>query len=276
MMETKTKFKIEIRDTKIINHLKASVNIMLETLETPELLITDKCFQLKGLSPSHIQYQFIYIDPSECDSYYCEEKFNSLIDLESLNFALSRIKKDDTLYIESYGTEDIILKLENQSMREFTINLIDMEKETPAPPNLTYSVSVELETKVLKDAIEDITKVSKKGEYDKSRVYFKMENEYYLTIGTKNDNQDYRTRYITFDRIPEGESYCTLNTLHNIKNQIKKIKSEVVRLEFSDDHPLNIIIVEGENKHIILTAPRISEDDIGIGFKEPVQAKGEA
>ena len=209
---------------------------------------------INALDKSHITFIMVDYDKSLFDSYDIEQPENLIIDTDKLMRIFKRCRNDDILFLET-DNNNLTVKFNGESSRQFRISLIDEEYDTPVPPNIEYPVSIKLPNAIIKDSLDDSRLF---GE----NIVFTTDEDY-LHICSKNDAGfgDTHLRYLHGENINKSvRSGYSIEKLIDIFRASKVSKTCTISL--GDDLPLTVMFeVPGERASIsFLLAPRIEAE----------------
>jgi proliferating cell nuclear antigen len=243
-------FKAVLSDPGI---LKTSFNAIASIVGEVQILASKDGLTLDALDKSHIVFVHLELKPDLFDEYKVDELMKVNVDTYELINVLKRAGKDDT--IELGADEDYLtLIFDGEARTTFKIYLIDMEYESPSPPELDYSVEVELPFLLLKDAVKDVGIIANK-------VIFNVDTDKVIISG-EGEFGDVRKEYVHGEEVKE--EVVVMGSLENIKEVTRADKfSDTVVLKLGNELPLNFILKmpsdEGELSFLI--APRIESEE---------------
>lgn len=243
-------FKAELSDSNI---LKTSFDAISSIVDEVQIQTDSEGLRLEALDRSHITYVHLELKSSLFDTYICDEPEKINIDTDELMKVLKRSKSNDRVLL-TLDEGSFIITFEGEATRTFKIRLIDMEYETPVPPEIEYPTKIEVPFSLLKDSINDIDIFS-----DKIALTV---NEEKLIAAAEGDFGDASIEYIHGERITT--SVKSLFSLEKIREMLKADKfSDIAEIRLGDDMPLNLslVMVTGDGELSFLLAPRLETDD---------------
>lgn len=243
-------FKAELSDSNI---LKTSFDAISSIVDEVQIQTDSEGLRLEALDRSHITYVHLELKSSLFDTYICDEPEKINIDTDELMKVLKRSKSNDRVLL-TLDEGSFIITFEGEATRTFKIRLIDMEYETPVPPEIEYPTEIEVPFTLLKDSINDIDIFS-----DKIALTV---NEEKLIAAAEGDFGDASIEYIHGERITT--SVKSLFSLEKIREMLKADKfSDIAKIRLGDDMPLNLslVMVTGDGELSFLLAPRLETDD---------------
>lgn len=166
---------------------------------------------------------------------------------------LKRSKSTDRV-IMSLDEGNFIITFEGEAKRTFKIRLIDIEYESPTPPQLNSPTKFEIPFNLLKDSIQDMDLFSDK-------ITLMVDSEKFRA-SAEGEFGDANIEYIHGEKIDtEAKSVFSLE---KIREMLKADKfSEMAIINLGTDIPLYLTLrrVDGEGELSFLLAPRIESED---------------
>lgn len=139
-----------------------------------QIQVTNEGWDVRALDNSHTTFVLFSLKPDFFEEYTYDGDLKLNVDMEEFQKVLKRIKKDEQVELEANSDSNeltITIKranIEDSAIRQFYINLIDLEYEQPKPPELEYPNRFEVGFKSFKNTVEDVQLYSSKItlEYD--------------------------------------------------------------------------------------------------------------
>lgn len=243
-------FKVELSDSNI---LKTSFDAISSIVDEVEIQTDSEGMRLDALDRSHITFVHLELKSDLFDEFICDvpEKIN--IDTDEFMKVLKRAKSQDKVIL-SVDEGNLIITFEGEATRTFKIRLIDMEYDTPVPPQLDHPTSVQIPFSLLKDSINDIDIFS-----DKILLRIDSEN---FTASADGEFGDASIEYIHGEKI--NEEVKSLFSLDKIREMLKADRfSNVAEISLGNDMPLllSLEMVTGDGELSFLLAPRLETDE---------------
>lgn len=243
-------FKAELSDPNI---LKSSFDAISSIVDEVQLQTDSEGIRLDALDRSHITFVHLELKASLFDEYICDEPEKINMDTDEFMKVLKRCKSDDRVLM-SLDESSFILTFEGEGKKTFKIRLIDMEYETPVPPDLTHPTKFDVPVTFLKDLISDI-------EIFSDKVALMVDSELFKA-SAEGDFGDANIEYIHGEKI--DTEVKAIFSLEKIREMLKADKfSDVVTMELGTDMPLKLTfkMVSEDGVLRFLLAPRIEDDD---------------
>ncbi len=242
------------------------VGLIQDSMKTVSDLISEGLFQLTedgvkliAADPAMVALVDFKIEKDVFEDYELDEESKVGLNLENFYSILRRANSDDTITFEVKEDESkFYIKMENSSTRKFSLPILNLsEDDIPSTDQLDFSVTAELETKVLENAIKDAmvvgdsvtvtadsSQIKIASEGDQSNVDFTISGDSPGVMELSGE---------------EAKSMFSLDYLNSMTGA-KKLSSNV-ELKLGEDFPmrLNFTVPEQARLSFVL-APRIEED----------------
>lgn len=244
-------FELMLSNTDII---KEAFNSISKIVDEVVCTVDSEGFRLSAMDRSHICFVFLELKSSVFDEYKCDVPEKICVDTQEFMTILKRIKKTDTLKL-SNDMNNLVIGLEGDVDREFKIRLIDMDYESPLPPELEFPVSVPVPSKIVSDAIVDMDLFSEK-------LYFIINGEYFI-VNTNGEFGDAKFQYLhgedgVYETVKSSFSIAKLKDIFSASKF-----SDVVTLNMGTDMPIGLVfeLITGDGELRYLLAPRLEAED---------------
>jgi len=242
------------------------VGLIQDSMKTISDLISEGLFQLTedgvkliAADPAMVALVDFKIEKDVFEDYELDEETKVGLNLENLYSILRRANTDDKITLEVKEDESKFhIKMENGSTRNFSLPILNLsEDDIPSTDQLDFTVTAELETSVLENAIKDAmvvgdsvtisadsSQLNIEAEGDQSNVDFKITKE---SPGVHNLEGE------------EARSMFSLDYLNKMTGA-KKLSNNV-QLKLGQDFPMRLNFeVPEEAKLSFVLAPRIEEE----------------
>jgi|GEM_PF-194273 len=243
-------FKAELNDPNI---LKTSFDAISSIVDEVQIQIDSEGIRLSTIDMSHITFVHLELKKELFDEYECPEPEKINVDTEELMKVLRRARAGDSLIITSDDT-NLILTFEGEATRQFKIRLIDIEYETPQPPEIGYENEFEVPFSLLKDAIADMDIFS---DNLWQMITFKVDEEKFIVSST-GEFGDAMIEYYHGEKIKEPAR--SVYSLEKVKEMLRADRfSETAIINLGNDMPLKLTLKmpNDEGELSFLLAPRI-------------------
>ncbi|MEJ8542035.1 proliferating cell nuclear antigen (pcna) [Methanothermobacter wolfeii] len=243
-------FKAELNDPNI---LRTSFDAISSIVDEVQIQTSAEGMRLDALDRSHITYVHLELKADLFDEYVCDEPEKINVDTEELMKVLKRAKANDRLLL-SLDEGNLIVQFEGEAVRTFKIRLIDIEYETPSPPEIEYENEFEVPFQLLKDSIADIDIFSDK-------ITFRVDEDRFIA-SAEGEFGDAQIEYLHGEKI--NNPARSVYSLDKIKEMLKADKfSETAIINLGNDMPLKLTLKmpSNEGELSFLLAPRIEAEE---------------
>jgi proliferating cell nuclear antigen len=205
---------------------------------------------LRSLDKSHITFITLELKKSLFDTYECDIPEKIAVDCTEFHKILKKCKTNETLELSI--NENLNITMKGDATRKFKINFIDMEYDSPVPPQLDIPTTITIPSGLLKDYINDL------ADFDE-KLTFMIDEDYFKIIA---DGQIGRgeVEYLHGENIKEFvSSHFSIPKLLDILKASKFSKE--CKLSVGDDMPLilRLELITGDGFLEYLLAPRLDE-----------------
>lgn len=238
-------------------YLKDSISIISELVTEASFKITKDGIELIAMDPANVAMVIFKMFSSSFLEYSVDKNIDLAINLNNLKQILKRAKPTDTLVLET--TQDkLILQFKGESVRTFSIPIIDLDEREQKIPSLSFMAKVNTNSSTLNEAIDDSDIVAESVTF--------MAEKGKMTVLAQGDSSkaqiDISENDLTkVEVLGSGESVKARYSIEYLKKMISagKISGNVV-VQFSGDYPLRLdyIVVDRLLLSFIL-APRVED-----------------
>lgn len=207
--------------------------------------------RFRGLNGGHTSFIEVNFKKSYFDTYKLTEIDNILLDTTEINKIFKRIKNDDdtTIIIDK---DTITIRVDsNENTKSFKLNGIDMEYDSPSIPNISYSVTFDVDFKEFKDNVTDSSLYE-----DKLRIKTYEDN---LIIYNKGVIGSYESNIKLIGNQKECSSVFSLDLVDKLFKLTTV--SNTLNISMGNDMPMLFCLNDSFEELFIryLIAPRIEE-----------------
>ncbi len=238
-------------------YLKESVTIISELVNEARLKVGKDGIELVAMDPANVAMVIFKLLSSAFSEYSIDKEINISINLNNLKQILRRAKPNDMVTIEVEENK-LKVQLRSESVRTFSLPIIDLEEKEQRIPQLSFPISIETSSAFLSEAIEDSDIVAE-------AVTLMAEHQKF-TIRAEGDLSS-----VNVEIKPSDETKITVEGNEKIKAKysveyLKKMMqgsklADRVKVQFNHDYPLKI------DYHAIdrvllsfILAPRVEND----------------
>lgn len=249
-------FKAELEDTAL---LKDSMKTISDLISEGLFQLTEDGIQLVAADPAMVALVDFKIEEDVFETFELDEETKVGLNLENFYSILRRANADDKIILELDESESSFhITMENSSTRNFSLPILNLsEDDIPDTQNLEFSVTAELDTNVVEEAIKDAmvvgdsikvtadsTGINISSEGDQSNVDFRIDADADSVLELEGG---------------EAESMFSLDYLNNMIGA-KKL-SDTVSMNLGQDFPMKLVFEVPEKATLsFVLAPRIEEE----------------
>ncbi|MDY6776952.1 MAG: proliferating cell nuclear antigen (pcna) [Candidatus Nanohaloarchaea archaeon] len=244
----------------------SDVSLLKDSLQSISNMITEGVFQISedgvelvAADPAMVAMVDFRLEPEAFDTYECGDEEKIGVNIEDLYSIIRRAGSSDTLELSLEEDESSLqITMKNGSTRSFSISLLNLDEEDiPSTDDLEFSVTADVTTSALSDAVGDASVIG-------DSVTFTADSSS-LTLRAEGDNSDVETRIeegseglMELDAADDIESMFSLDYLNKMM-KAKKL-SDTAKLRMGDDFPMRIEFQVPEKLDLsYILAPRIEE-----------------
>ncbi len=217
------------------DYLKSSIEIISELVTEATFWVKKEGLELVAMDPGVVSMVILKIPPTAFSKFEVKEEASLSVNLSYLKQVLKRAKKSDVLTMTLTEDNKLKIDLESNSLRSFTIPLIDLEESQHNVPDLQFPITIQMSSDDFKTIIEDAAVVSDGVTFEANKDTFVIE--------AKGDLSSLKTELKNGQGITivGDESVKATYSIEYLKKMIKgsKISSEVV-IQFNTDYPLKL------------------------------------
>jgi proliferating cell nuclear antigen len=241
--------------------LKESVNIISELVSDVQIKFDSDKLEIIAMDPANVAMINFKLLSSSFVEYSVDGEETIAINLDNFKQILGRAKANDSVILE-LDNESNRLKvgLKGDGNRNFNLSLIDIREKEQKVPELKFPVSIDMNTLVFNDAVEDAAIVADSIILSALKDELIIEANSHVSdakVSIKNSDEN----NISFSAGDE-DSVKAKYSVEYLKKIIKGSKlADKVSLKFGVDYPLKIdYSVMDRLKLTTILAPRVSND----------------
>ena len=246
--------KLTLSESK---YLKDSISVISELVNEATFKVKPEGLEMIAMDPANVA-MVVFKLLSSCFSEYTIEKQTSIaINLNNLKQILRRAKPNDAITLEvNSGKLDIILK--SDTVRKFSLPLIDMEEKEKKVPDLKFPVTIKTYASILSDAIEDVGIVAESVSFAATPSKMTILAEGDLSKAEIEIIPDEKTRIDAAGKEEVKSKY----SVEYLKKMISGSKiSDEVKIQFNKDYPLHLEFKSVDKAMLsFILAPRVDND----------------
>jgi proliferating cell nuclear antigen len=244
--------KLTLADSK---YLKESVSIISELVNEGTFRITPDNIELIAMDPANVAMVIFRLMGSTFTEYDVKEPEVLGINLNNLKQVLRRAKANDQITLEVEENK-LKITLKGTNVRTFHLPLIEVEEKEQKVPDLKFTASIETDSSLLNEAIEDADIVGES-------VSFIAEAKRFVVSATGDLNK------ANIDIDAGDGTTITVHDKAKSKYSIEYLKKMIqgsklcdkVLISFSKDYPLKLEYKEPDAVQLMfILAPRVDND----------------
>ncbi|MBS3175963.1 proliferating cell nuclear antigen (pcna) [Candidatus Woesearchaeota archaeon] len=240
------------------SYLKESISIISDLVNEAHFKISNNGIELVAMDPANVAMVIFKLLPSCFSEYQVSKDVSIAINLANLKQILRRAKTNDMVTLEITQDNKLQIQFKSNSIRTFSLPLIEMEEKEQRIPPLEFPVSVIMESARLTDAIEDVDIVADAVQLSVDNGSFVVSAEGDLSNAHIELKEDQQTKIVN-DALEKVKSKYSIEYLKKMIAGAKLAPQAEIR--FSRDYPLRLDykVVDRLLLSFIL-APRVEND----------------
>jgi len=231
--------------------LSKAIEIISELVSEVKIKMNDSGLSINAIDPANVALVEFKLPKSSFSVFESGEETLG-INLDDLKRILKRCGAKSSLILKK---KDNLLEIQIQDriLRNFTLSLIDVEKEEKEMPNLEFSSKVELDSFDLISSVEDCAVVA-------DACSFVIKDEKFI-IEAKSLNSAY-SEFSGDEAKIDAENCKARYSLEYLQKFMKGAKlCDKTILNFANEHPLKIEFKSELFELSFLLAPRVETED---------------
>jgi len=239
-------------------YLKDSIAVISELVNEARFKISKDGIEMVAMDPANVAMVVYKLLSSAFTEYDVQQTTELGINLQNLKQVLRRAKANDILTLELSEEGKLNIQLKSNTIRTFSLPIIDLEEKEQRVPNLTFPVTIQTASHVLNDAIEDADIVAESVTFAAEPGKFLVSAEGDLSKAHIEVKHDSETQVTTQSPAKVKSKY----SIEYLKKMIQAGKlADTVSIGFSQDYPLKLEykVIDKLLLSFIL-APRVEND----------------
>lgn len=198
----------------------------------------DKGVHFRAIDPSQIVLVDFFAASNQFDSFDVEPAFVGM-NITELNKIIMRAFPEDRLVID-LGDSECGIRFEGTLKRSFNLPLIDVSDDELKLPKDDYDVVVEINARLLKEALKDASLFS-------SSVILQVKNNIFILESSGNSgNLHIDSSNSGGVKVKSKEEVVSKYSLGHLQNIVKEADSDsLIKLEFKSDSPMKVTFPVG-------------------------------
>lgn len=239
---------LKIQEPKILSDV---IGIISELVTEVKIRVDKIGMSIVAIDPANVALVNFKIPSSQFAQFEVEEEVIG-VNLDNLKAVLRRCSSSSALTLQT-KENNLNIEIQDKIKRNFSLALIDIEQEEKAPPQLTFTSKVEMDTDSFSEVIEDCVIVAD------ACSFICEENKF--VIEAKGSLNSARSEFSSDEVRIEGKGKARYS-LEYLEKFIKASKiTDKVIIEFADDYPLRLDFKVGVIELAFVLAPRVETED---------------
>ncbi len=238
-------------------YLKDSISIISELVNEASFKITPQAMELVAMDPANVAMVIFKLLSSCFTEYKVETEQEVAINLGNLKQILRRAKPNDMLTLEIEESK-LKITLKGTSTRTFSLPIIDLDEKEQKIPELNFGVTIQTESMVLNDAIEDVDIVAESVSFIAEQGKFTVMAEGDLSKAKVEIDENEKTKI----GLHEADGVKAKYSIEYLKKMIAGSKlADTVSISFNKDYPLKLDYKAIDKVALsFILAPRVEND----------------
>ena len=237
--------------------LKEPISILSEIVNDVSIKVDGEKIEIIATDPANVALVVFKLLSSAFIEYEISGKEVISVNLDNLNQILRRLKGNDTLTLELDKIKNKLkVKMSGDSERVFQLSLLDLDDRNQPIPELNFNSKVVTNSKILEEAIEDVSIVADSVSFglDSGKMSIKGEGNLshaHVELKAGDDTE-----------ITSSNEIIAKYSIEYLKKLIKGGKlSDKVIIQWDTDYPLKLEYnVMDKLALSFILAPRVSDD----------------
>ncbi len=234
-----------LSDAKV---LKLSIDAISNMIDEAGIEASDSGLRLRAMDPAHVAMVDFLLPASSFDEYECGSDVVLGVDLDRLNTILKRAGASDAVELIAEGEEPSSLQivLHGRATRRFSLPLIAAGGEELRVPELSFLAEVEVDPKVLSEAIKSVEIISEHVVLSCDSEAFRISAEGYIDkVEEKAPEGPYNVEIV----VPKDEAMSfrceqpcrSMFSIEYLRDMTKAGDiTDIARLSIGNDIPLKL------------------------------------
>lgn len=239
-------------------YLKDSVTVISELVTEARFKITKEGVELVAMDPANVAMVIFKLLSSCFTEYDVAENKEIALNLANLKQILKRANAADILSLELSEDSKLKIQLKSDTVRTFSLPLIDVEEREQRIPNLQFPISVALPSSSLTNVVDDVSIVAESVSFSIDNEKFVVSAEGDLSKANIEINNSEDTSIKTETKANVKSKY----SVEYLKKMVQASKlADKVSVFFSQDYPLKLEYkVIDKLMLCFILAPRVESD----------------
>lgn len=239
--------------------LKDSIGVISDLVSDVKMKFDSDKMEIIAMDPANVAMVIYRLLSSSFIEYNVKNVESMVVSLDTLKQVLNRSKPSDNVIFELDEKKNRLkIEFKGETAKHFTLSLLDTHEKDQKVPELKFTGSVELNTLLFNEAIDDMDIIS-------DSIVFNLDKEG-LLIESSGTTSDARAHLSAADGskivCDTGETIKAKYSIEYLKKIAKggKLANKVL-VKFGDDYPLQVEYKIKDKLHLTtILAPRVSND----------------
>ena len=237
---------------------KDSIAIISELVSEVKIKATTDGLEVVAMDPANVAMVIFKLLSSSFTEYNVTGDEEVAVNLNSVKQILRRAKGDDILTLETTEDNKFQINLKGNRVRSFSLPTLELEDREQKVPELSFPISVIMNSDLLSDSVEDVSVVAESVTFlgEKEQLSIKAEGDLSKAFIEIRPNDETAITSATDDKCKAKYS------LEYLKKMIAGGKlTDKVSLQFNTDYPLKLEYKVTDRLLLsFILAPRVDND----------------
>ncbi len=240
------------------SYLRDSITVISDLVNEARFKITKNAVELIAMDPANVAMVIFKLLSSCFSEYDVKEDTEIAINLTNLKQILKRAKPTDKVVIEIDKENKLLIQLQSNSLRTFSLPILELEEREQKIPELEFPVKIKMSSAVLNESIEDADIVAESVSFIVDAEKFSVKAAGDLSKAHIEINNDSETQ-ICSEVDGAIKSKYSIEYLKKMMNGSRLSKD--VELFFNQDYPLKLDYKVTDKVLLsFILAPRVEND----------------
>ncbi len=239
-------------------YFKDSISIISDLVSEAKFKVTTDGLELVAMDPANVAMVIFKLLSSSFTECKVKGKEELAVNLNNLKQILRRSKNDDVVTLETTEDSKLTIEFKSNTTRSFSIPTLELEDKEQKVPELTFPLSVVMDSGILSDSIDDVSVVSESVTFlgEKKTLSIKAEGDLSKAFIEINADEN------TVIKATGDAKYKAKYSLEYLKKMTAAGKmADQVTLQFNNDYPLKLEYkVTDRLLMSFILAPRVDND----------------
>ncbi len=232
-------------------HLSKAVELLSELVAEVKFKLNNTGMGVIAIDPANVAMIRFFLSKEAFSQFEVENEVLG-INLDDLKKILKRCGAKSSLIL-SREDNKLCIEIQDRIKRNFTLNLIEIDKEDKEMPNLEFSSKVEMNSMDFIDAVDDCSVI------DDACSFIIEEGKFIIEAKSLNSARAEFSGDEAFIKAENCKSRYSLGYLQKFLKGSKLCEKTI--LNFANDHPLKMDLRINSMEINFILAPRVETED---------------